>query len=207
MSPKMGSRERRGKLAALQSSLEAAMKISADEVATQIKAIGFQCRYCGDCCTGEDNSVVIFPFEIRRIMAVTGESWLETATPPAEGEWDFQGNFHTLEWRAKKENDSCKFFSNDRCRIYATRPFICSTYPFYLNSGVLRCSECRGIGAKIESAEAVKMADLVIERCIIEIQEAIALTERYEDFERGGPSKKGACIVHDSEGEHRISCD
>jgi len=207
MSPIIGSQEMQARLAGLHSSLEAARKLSADELAAQIKALGFECRHCGDCCTGEDNSVVIFPFEIRRIMAFTGWGWLETTEPPAEGEWDGQGNLHTLEWRVKKEKGSCRFFSEGSCRIYAARPFICSTYPFYLDSGFLRCSECRGLGARIEFAEAEKMASLIIERSKSEILEAIALLEMYEDFERGEQLSNGACIVHDSEGEHRISFD
>ncbi len=46
----------------------------------------------------------------------------------------------------------------------------------------------------------------VIHRSILELMEAIALTEKFEDFERGSKSSKdGVYIVHDSEGEHRIS--
>jgi Fe-S-cluster containining protein len=190
------------RISQLREDLEAAKRITVEEVAAQIREIGFECIKCGDCCSGDDNSVVVFPFEIRRIMAATGESWLETVQPPAEGEWDSQGNFHTLEWRIKKENGSCKSYSNSQCNIYAARPFICSTYPFYLANGILCCSECLGLGKEIEPAEAERIAALVIERSIVEIQEAIALLEEYEDFELGKPSKKGACIVHDSEGRH-----
>jgi hypothetical protein len=67
------------------------------------------------------------------------------------------------------------------------------------------CSECRGLGSRIESDEANKMAERLILRYLFEIQEAIALLERYQDFERGEARKGGGCIVHDSEGEHRIS--
>jgi Fe-S-cluster containining protein len=182
--------------------LEAAKRFSAGEISDQIKEIGFKCIKCGECCVGEDNSVLVFPFEIRRIMAATGESWQDTVEPPEEGEWDSQGNFHTLEWRIKKENGSCMFYSSGECKIYGVRPLICSTYPFYLDNGILRCSECRGIWKEIELAEAERIAALVIERSMIEIQEAIALLEKYEDFERGRSSKKEACIVHDSEGKH-----
>jgi hypothetical protein len=42
-------------------------------------------------------------------------------------------------------------------------------------------------------------------RHLFEIQEAIALLERYRDFERGEARKGGGCIVHDSEGEHWIA--
>lgn len=191
----------------LRSSLETTKRISIEDLASQIHSIGFECLRCGDCCVGDDNSVVAFPFEIRKILAATGIGWLDAVEPPIMGEWDCHGNFHTLEWRIKKSKDSCKFHSEKGCEIYQTRPVICKTYPFYLDEGELRCSECRGLGRKIECREAEKIAAGIIERRIIELEEAIALLEKYEDFERGRRSEKGACIVHDSEGEHPIVWD
>ena len=190
------------RISQLREDLEFAERISVEEVAAQIREIGFECTKCGECCIGDDNSVVVFPFEIRRIIAATGEGWLDTVRPPAEGEWDSQGNFHTLEWRIKKEDGSCKFYSYRGCKIYADRPFICSTYPFYLDNGILRCSECRGLGKEIEYSEAEKIASLVKERNIVEIREAIALLDKYKDFDRGKAMTKATCIiVHDSEGK------
>ncbi|NTV27825.1 MAG: hypothetical protein HGA93_03990, partial [Methanothrix sp.] len=126
------------------------------------------------------------------------------AGPPDEGEWDKDGCFHTLEWRLKKRGESCRFYQNGRCSVYPDRPMLCRTYPFYLDGGVLVCSECRGQGGRIGSNEADKMAEQLILRYLFEIQEAIALLERYRDFERGEARKGVGCIVHDSEGEHRI---
>ncbi len=188
--------------------LEEARRISEEDLAARIREIGFACIRCGECCTGDDNSVVVYPFEIRRIMALTGESWLDMVEPPSIGEWDNQGNFHTLEWRIRKCEGSCKFYSakSCECRAYEARPLLCSTYPFYLDDGALRCSECRGLGKPIEPAQAGKIAALLKERNIVEIREAIALLEKYEDFPRGSPGK-GICVVHDSEGEHKIGWD
>jgi hypothetical protein len=67
------------------------------------------------------------------------------------------------------------------------------------------CSECRGLGGKIEPGGAWRMAEQLIMRYVTEMREAIALLERYRNFERGDANKSGVCIVHDSEGEHRIS--
>ncbi|RQW78480.1 MAG: YkgJ family cysteine cluster protein [Methanothrix sp.] len=192
--------------------LEAAKELSADVLLRQIQEIGFQCQRCGECCTGDDNSVVVFPFEVRRILAAAGLQWLEAVEPPKEGEWDRNGCFHTLEWRLKKEGASCKFYSKTACgmngfvvcRIYESRPLICSTYPFYLDRGVLHFSECRGLGGMIEPDKAKELAKLLILRYVTEIREAVALLEKYEDFERGGPEEDGRCIVHDSEGAHSI---
>jgi Fe-S-cluster containining protein len=189
----------------LQRQLEEVRRISPKDLAAQIQKIGFHCLGCGECCTGDENSVVVFPFEIRRMLCITGAAWQDVAEPPMVGEWDKEGDFHTLEWRLKKESSSCKFYTPEGCRIYGARPLLCSTYPFYLDSGVLCFSECSGLGGEIDSTEAEKIAEKLIERSITEISEAISLLKVYRDFERGRPKKGGACIVHDSEGEHRIS--
>jgi Fe-S-cluster containining protein len=205
------SEERRSRLSELERRLEVARRCPAEKLAARIREIGFECILCGKCCDGEDNSVVVFPFEIRRIMDKTGDAWLDVAIPPTEGEWDSQGNFHTLEWRIKKEGNSCKFYDGG-CRIYESQPALCRTYPFYLDEGVLRVSECPGLGREICVKESEELARDIIERCVTEIKESIALLERYEEFERSGfsddgPSKEGACIVHDSEGRHSIAFD
>ncbi|MGA9099193.1 MAG: YkgJ family cysteine cluster protein [Methanotrichaceae archaeon] len=196
--------EKKKRLEDLRCKLELARGISAEDLALQIRQIGFECKRCGECCTGEDNSVVVFPFEIRRILTATEELWQEIVESPSEGEWDISGNFHTLEWRLKKEKGSCKFYSCEECKCYESRPLICKTYPFYLDDGILCFSECQGLGAKICIKESEEIAVKLIERNVTEIIESIAVLEKYEDFERGRPSINGACIVHDSDGEHRI---
>jgi hypothetical protein len=192
-------------IADLHAALEKVRSLSADALAAQIQDIGFKCLGCGECCSGEDNSVVAFPVEVRNIQAATGLGWLEVVRPPDAGEWDRDGCFHTLEWRLNKEGESCRFYEDGRCGIYPYRPGLCSTYPFYLDEGVLQYSLCRGIGGVIEPAEAKELALRIVHRSVLELTEAIALTEKFEDFERGRSSENGFCVVHDSEGEHRIS--
>lgn len=191
-------------LANLAIQLEEAEALAAETIALEIVRIGFRCVRCGDCCRGEDNSVAVFPFEVRAIMAETGEGWLGAVEPPLEGEWDSQGNFHTLEWRLSKTGRDCKYYSENGCRIYGKRPLICQTYPFYLEEDRLHWSECRGLGGEIGLDEARKLAELLKRRQIVEIREAIELVRKYENFERGEPSPQGRCVVHDSEGEHEI---
>ena len=192
-------------IAQLNEAFLAAKKISSTKLAARIRELGFHCLQCGECCRGEDNSVVVFPQEIRQILIATGLPWLEVVGPPEVGEWDKDGCFHTLEWRLKKEGESCRFYQNDQCPVYRDRPMLCRTYPFYLDNCELMCSECRGLGGKMEPGEADKMAEELISRYLFEIQEAIALLQKYRDFERGKAKKDGGCIVHDSEGEHRIA--
>jgi uncharacterized protein len=199
-----GKESREKQIQDLQSALMAVEEISLEALAAQISDIGFKCLSCGECCCGQDNSVVVFPFEIRRILAATDLEWLDVVSPPNVGELDREGSFHTLEWRLKKKNESCRFYQNSLCAIYHDRPILCSTYPFYLDRGELMCSECRGLGGKIEPGVAQRMAEKLIRRYVTEMQEAIALLEKYRNFERGDVNKSGVCIVHDSEGEHKI---
>jgi Fe-S-cluster containining protein len=193
------------RIAELELVLRRAGEISLGSLAAAILEIGFSCRLCGECCRGEDNSVVVFPQEIRSIQDATGLAWQEVAGPPQEGEWDREGCFHTLEWRLVKDGPSCRFFDKrGRCSIYPNRPLLCRTYPFYLDEGVLRVSLCRGLGGSIDLAGAERIAAQLLRRHITEIQESIALLQRYRDFERGPAVDGGAIIVHDSEGEHRL---
>jgi hypothetical protein len=200
-----GESDRKERISELKEAILAAKRISPAKLAARIGEIGFACQKCGDCCSGDDNSVVVFPREVRAIQGATGLDWLEVARPPEEGEWDREGCFHTLEWRLKKEGASCRFYERGRCSIYRVRPMLCRTYPFYLDNGILQCSECRGLGGKIEACQAEKMAEELIFRYTIELEEAIALLEGYRDFERGEGWKGGGYIIHDSEGEHRIA--
>ena len=197
-SPEMASR-----IAELREDLRKAKSQSRADLAAEIRDMGFSCQGCGECCRGEDNSVLVFPFEIRSIQKNAGLSWAEVAEPPEEGEWDIEGYFHTLEWRLAKVGEACRFYQGGVCAIYPVRPMLCRSYPFYLDRGKLMASECRGLGGEIEAGEAERLAEQLIARQVIEIEEAIALLERYRDFSRGLPGK-GGIVVHDSEGEQRI---
>jgi Fe-S-cluster containining protein len=203
----MRSTSREKYLQALGLELQETRALSLAHLAEQIKALGFQCLRCGECCVGKENSVVVFPFEIRAIQERTGLFWHEIACPPLEGEWDDQGRFHTLEWRLKKEGGSCKFYRDGECKIYEERPLLCKTYPFFLENGVVGSSECIGLGRQTGSDTSQELAALLKERRIVELEEAIALIEKFLDFSRGLPGRKTVCIVHDSQGMHMIKAD
>ena len=184
----------------MKKSLEKALRIDEREIAGKIKSIGFKCQQCAKCCKEEfgDNTVAVFPFEIRRICHETGLNREDITIPAPSEDKDSGGNIHTFEWVLRKRGD-CMFLMNGLCSIYRCRPHICKTYPFYLYEGKLMVSLCDGLGGRISSKESLELARLLKERQIIEIEESIALFEKFRGFIPGG---NGNICVHDSEGEH-----
>ena len=181
-------------------SLDEAIRIDESRIADEIISIGYKCQKCARCCMGNfgDNTVSIFPFEIKHISEKNGLKWNDIAVPTPSEDRDNAGNIHTFEWILKKNGD-CTFLDKGLCKIYECRPYICRTYPFYLLDGCLMISECEGLGNTISDEDAIKMAKLLKERYLAEIRESIALLEKFRGF---APSGKGDICVHDSEGEH-----
>ncbi|MBU4077154.1 MAG: YkgJ family cysteine cluster protein [Euryarchaeota archaeon] len=190
------------KINQLKKALNKAAIIDDCAIADEILSIGYKCQQCARCCMEDygDNTVSIFPFEIRRISEKTELKREDIAFPAPSEDRDAAGNIHTFEWALKKNGD-CMFLDNGLCKIYEYRPYICSTYPFYLIEGRLMVSECEGLGGAISKEEAAKMAALLKERYIAEIRESIALLEKFRGFKPGG---RGNICIHDSEGEHWI---
>lgn len=190
------------KIKHLKKNLDKAVGIDENQLADKIKTTGFKCCKCAQCCRAEygDNTVFIFPFEIRRIQESTGLGRDDIAIPAPSGDRDAEGNIHTFEWVLRKKSD-CIFLKDGLCRIYEKRPYICKTYPFYLLDGRLMVSECSGVGGKISSEESRKLASLLKERYVAEIKETISLLEKFSGFYPGS----GNICVHDSEGEHWIT--
>lgn len=188
------------KIEELKKAINEASQIDENALADKIICTGYKCVRCAKCCKADfgDNTVSIFPFEVRRICAKKGLGWDEIAIPAPSEDRDDAGNIHTFEWVLKK-NRNCAFLDQDLCKIYECRPYICSTYPFYLLEGHLMVSECEGLGSVISKKDALKMAALLKERYITEIKESIALLKKFQGFV---PSGKGDICVHDSEGEH-----
>ncbi len=131
---------------------------------------------------------------------MAGPNREEIAVPAPSEDRDTSGNIHTFEWILKKNGD-CTFLDKGLCKIYECRPYICSTYPFYLLEGQLMVSECEGIGNVISDEDAMKLAALLKERYIADIRESIVLLEKFRGFKPGG---RGNLCVHDSKGEHWI---
>lgn len=188
--------------------LERASRISVEALAERIKAIGFRCQRCGECCSGPDAEVLVFPSEVRRIMSHTDQSWLEVVEPPKTGVWDIEGNFHTLEWMLRRQGNGCAYYdaASRSCRIYPARPDICRTYPFYLDGDELRVSECGGLGVEMDDEEALCIAHELKRRLISEIIEGRKARSSFSGFAVADrpESPTGVCIVHDGEGAHRV---
>lgn len=162
----------------------------------------FSCSGCAKCCRAAfgDNTVTLFPDEIRVIMAATGLEWLDVAEPEEDGDTDGYGNSHAFEWALRKKPDGdCRFLEKGRCSIYESRPHICRTYPFYLDNNKVQGGECDGLGkGKMDNQDAGAMAKSLLDRHTKELEESIGLLEKL-DME-AGRGHKGMVIVHDSEG-------
>ncbi|HEY9206740.1 MAG TPA: YkgJ family cysteine cluster protein [Candidatus Methanoperedens sp.] len=187
-------------LSRLKKALNEAFLIDENKLADEIKTTGFECRRCSQCCKAEygDNTVAVFPSEIRKICETHGLRRTEIILPAPSQDVDSEGNIHTFEWVLEKK-ENCIFLEDGRCKIYECRPYICKTYPFYLLDGKLMVSECGGIGDPISSEDSMEIALLLKERYIAEIKESIALLDKFRGFKPGG---RGNVCVHDSEGEH-----
>lgn len=189
----------------LKKALDDAIQIDDRQLADKIRATGFKCRNCARCCKSEsgDNTVSVFPFEIRRICEKTGLDRNDVVIPTPSQDKDSCGNIHTFEWVLRKRGD-CIFQKSGSCRIYECRPYICKTYPFYLLEGRLMVSECGGLGSVISYEESEMIAASLKERYITEIKESISVLERFKGF---NPGSSGRVCVHDSEGEHWVDAE
>jgi len=70
-------------IAGLKKEIEMAHKLDPEQLAAEIRKIGFYCQHCGKCCRRAfgDNRVAVIPSEIERIREYTGLSKLEVAGP------------------------------------------------------------------------------------------------------------------------------
>jgi len=197
------STQKETRITNLKKELDNALRIDEKKLAGMIKATGFKCRKCAQCCMSEfgDNTVNVSPSQIRKIFDRYGIKREDFVIPTPSDDRDADGNIHTFEWVLRKNGD-CIFLKEKLCEIYECRPFICKTYPFYLLDGKLEVCECMGLGGNINDRESLELAGLLKERYVQEIKESILVLEKFMGFNPGG---KGRVCVHDSEGEHWIA--
>lgn len=108
------------------------------------QGLRFECRRCGQCCTGAPGTVFVSPDEIAPMadhLGMAVEPFIESYLYPYKDSFSI----------AEDPHGNCLFF-NQGCTIYTARPLQCRTFPFWLS--ILRSKkrwreiqrECPGIG-------------------------------------------------------------
>ena len=88
--------------------------------------IRFECRRCGECCTGDPGTVYIGPEEILPIaeaLGVTKTAFISQYLYP------YKDSFSVGE----DKQGRCLLF-NDGCKVYEVRPLQCRTFPFWFDN-------------------------------------------------------------------------
>jgi Fe-S-cluster containining protein len=169
------------------------------ELAGDIRSTGFRCKQCGTCCScigTESNLVMVSNGEIRSIMSATGLPWNSVAGPYPEMISHQNSARYTLGWCLFREGDHCSFLKDNLCTIYEQRPWICRTYPFFLDENNLGVSRCEGLGLMISEEDASIIACHLLQRREAEEKEEHQVRQVLQHAQI--PS--GACVVIDSEG-------
>ena len=202
----------------LESELEHAHALDVRELADAIETIGFECTRCGACCkaTGEEaHTATVFPDEVREIQQREEYDWRDVARPMPYGLSGGENGpvGETFEWALQTDDcGDCTFYDGEVCTVYEDRPLICRTYPFSValggtslpmgeavdKEGVVRAHECEGLGRDISHSEAEQLAATLKARAIRELEEAIAVRDRYEPLDH-----EEEVVVFDSEGPKR----
>lgn len=104
-----------------------------ERLARGIKAAGFSCEQCGECCTQHvTRDIFLLDRDVTELEQIDPAS-LEPAPHPEF--CDQHGTLYTSGYslRMKGENPgTCWFLEKDRCRIYEKRCSICRIYPYML---------------------------------------------------------------------------
>jgi len=106
------------------------------------------CLRCGNCCT--QFGVCVTPFDIARIVECTRmkpEEFLSLIDdyPGREREEPavlIDGKMKIVVLR-RDLKEVCCFYSEDGCKIYECRPYLCRAYPFIIKEGKLEETKSR----------------------------------------------------------------
>ncbi|QSG09836.1 YkgJ family cysteine cluster protein [Halapricum desulfuricans] len=166
----------------------------------------------------EPHTATVFPDEIRRLQAGAYD-FRDVARPMPYGLTDGEDGLEgeTFEWALQTDDcGDCTFYREENgtgtCTVHEDRPLICQTYPFSValggtnqpmgdvvdSRGPVQAHECEGLGRDIPRADAEALAETLKERAIRELEEAIAVRDRYV------PVDSDDVVVYDSEGPKRI---
>jgi Fe-S-cluster containining protein len=144
------------------------------ELADEIRTIGFTCTKCGACCRsgpGDSGLVLVSHDEVEALVAFGSGSWDEVVVPYPEFVPCGKGAAVTFGWCLRHEKERCRFLSDHECTAYPARPWICRTYPFALVEGDLAVSDCPGLGGSLSPEEAQALGSALLERARFEWQD------------------------------------
>ena len=98
-----------------------------------IRELGFECDFCGKCCTSEFNDhVFLLDADAARIIENVGCDVLRPA--PYFDFCDNLGRFYVMGYALKsKSGGDCIFYTGGRCEHYGIRPDICKIFPYMLH--------------------------------------------------------------------------
>ncbi len=98
-----------------------------------IRQVGFECDFCGKCCTRAFNDhVFLLDDDAARIINAPGRDFLCPA--PYFDFCDNLGRFYVIGYALKnKPNGDCIFYTGSRCEHYDIRPAICRIFPYMLH--------------------------------------------------------------------------
>ena len=173
--------------------------------------------------SSEAHTATVFPDEVRRLQDREEYDWRDVARPMPYGLSEGSGGQTgaTFEWALQTDScGDCVFYEefddtdavDGQCTVHDDRPLICRTYPFSIalggtaqpmgeavdRKGLVRAHECEGLGRSIDRETAEEFAATLKERAVRELEEAIAVRERYEPVDAGDE-----VVVYDSEGPKR----
>ena len=172
--------------------------------------------------TEDDNSVFILPPEIQKIESVTGLGRTEFIMPlfpdffevskdgksvtvdfsifpeilnSVSDQIDDSGRIHTFGWMLRRlKNGVCIFLEPEtqKCKIYADRPRLCRTYPFYFAGSKIENCVCEGIGMSLKTDTTLtnELTDSVYER-ILKEQDDFLKTQHFLEKGNIKPNKEG----------------
>ena len=93
-----------------------------------VKAGCNDCKGCSDFCRGMGTSIVLDPFDIRRLCENLGQSFEELLTYAVE--LQVVDGIILPNLRMTKEEERCTFLNEEgRCSIHKFRPGFCRMFP------------------------------------------------------------------------------
>ena len=120
-------------ISSLEKEIEKVVSFPDEKYIEIIREVGFECDYCGRCCTSEFNDhVFLLDEDAARIIEISGHESIQPA--PYYDLCDNLGRFYVMGYALKnRSGGECIFYTEGKCEHYASRPAICRIYPYMLH--------------------------------------------------------------------------